>query len=365
MQLASVNRYFFISETNQMRYNLEMKKQAIIPLFIPHMGCPHDCVFCNQNTITASDAHMDSTEIKKIMDARLKSLAPIGLELIEAAFYGGSFTGLPIETQQELLAAVIPYKKEGRIQKIRLSTRPDYITTEILDMLRLYSVDIIELGAQSFDNDVLTLSSRGHNVAQTVNACEQILKHKFSLGVQLMVGLPGDTYEKSVHSATMAVEMKPDFVRIYPTVILRGSALAGLYQEGSFLPFTQEETIETVISMVKIFDEHHIPVIRIGLKSTNNISASTDLSGNYHPAFRQLVESRMAYEDISKQLKKSNFVSGNIMISTHPRSFSNMIGQNAENKKMFRAEYPQLYINYKSDSTVPEKTYVITTKNVK
>ena len=337
-----------------------MKKQAIIPVFIPHMGCPHDCVFCNQNTITASDAHIDSNRIRGIMDARLQDITPLGLDLIEAAFYGGSFTGLPIATQQELLASVIPYKKTGQIQKIRLSTRPDYISTEILDMLRLYSVDIIELGAQSFDNQVLSLSARGHDAAQTIAACELILEGKFSLGIQLMVGLPGDTIEKSLHSARMAVKMKPDFVRIYPTVVLSGSALADMYRQGVYQPFTLEEAVQAVKGMVRIFDENQIPVIRIGLKSTDNISTTTDLSGHYHPAFRQLVEGSMAFDEISTELQKSNFRQGTVLLSAHPKSFSNMIGQKGENKKRLNAMYPNLCFKYKSDPGLPEKKYTIT-----
>ena len=336
-----------------------MKKHAIIPLFIPHMGCPHDCVFCNQNTITASDEKMDSVKVREVMESKLQNLEPLGLETIEAAFYGGSFTGLPIEFQQELLGAVLPYKQSGRIQKIRLSTRPDYINTQILDLLRLYSVDIIELGVQSFDDKVLSLSNRGHTVEQTLDACRLVKEKGFALGIQLMIGLPGDSRETAQKTALKTISLKPDFIRIYPTVILKGSQLAEMFSHGLYNPLTTEEAVDIAKDMVREFDQTNIPIIRLGLKSTDNICTSADLAGAYHPAFRQLVEGSLAFDDLAEQLKASNVQEGLVQLSANPKSFSNLIGQNGVNKNHFNELYPRVRFFYKPDATLPERKYNI------
>lgn len=334
-----------------------MKKHAIIPLFIPHMGCPHDCVFCNQNAITASDSQMSPLEVHDLMETRLLSLEPLGLSTLEAAFYGGSFTGLPLKIQRDLLEAVHPYKQSGRIQKIRLSTRPDYINTEILGLLRSYSVDVIELGVQSFDEEVLSLSTRGHTVAQTLDACRMIREEGFSLGIQLMIGLPGDSKEKAIYSANRSVEMRPDCVRIYPTVVLEGSQLADMFREGVYTPLTTAEAVDTAKEMVRIFDDASIPVIRLGLKSTDNICTAMDLAGFYHPAFRQLVEGALAYDDLAAQILEVNTREGSLLLTAHPKSFSNLIGHKGLNKKRFAELYPQIRFVYKSDPSLPERKY--------
>jgi histone acetyltransferase (RNA polymerase elongator complex component) len=335
-----------------------MKKQAIIPLFIPHLGCPHDCVFCNQNTITASNNPVGPEEVREIMDSRLKDLEPLALESLEAAFYGGSFTALPPQDQRDLLAVVSPYKIAGRIQKIRLSTRPDYINDSILELLRHYGVDIIELGAQSFDEEVLQLSARGHTVQQTKEACQLLRRNQFSLGIQLMIGLPGDSKEKSLLSAKAAVALEPDFVRIYPTIVLAGSKLADMYLEGAYSPFSISETVNIAKDMVRIFQEAKIPVIRIGLKSTDNISKDADLSGQYHPAFRQLVEGSLALEDVLQQLGNMQIQSGAIILSANPKSFSNIVGHKATNKIRLQELYPHVRFQFRPDSSIPIGHYL-------
>lgn len=336
-----------------------MKKHAIIPLFIPHMGCPHDCVFCNQNTITASDSIMDSARVVQLMETRLTDLEKLDLETVEAAFFGGSFTGLPLELQMELLETVLPYKQLGRIQKIRLSTRPDYINREVLKMLRSYSVDIIELGVQSFDNQVLSLSNRGHNAEQTFDACKLVKECGFTLGIQLMVGLPGDSKETAIQSAQIAVEIRPDFVRIYPTVVLEGSQLAEMFRHGKYVPLQTAEAVEIAKEMVRIFDLENIPVIRLGLKSTDNICTAKDLAGAYHPAFRQLVEGALAFDDVEAQLRIIDPHNKSVVLTTNPKSFSNLIGHNGINKRRFAEQYPKTRFIYKPDNSLPERKYFI------
>jgi len=337
-----------------------MKKQAIIPLFITHMGCPHACVFCNQNAITASDTQMDSLQVREMMESKLSNLEPLGLDTLEAAFYGGSFTGLSFALQRELLGVVLPYKLSGRIQKIRLSTRPDYISTEVLELLRSYQVDIIELGVQSFDDLVLSLSNRGHTAEQTINACRLVKEYGFSLGIQLMIGLPGDSEEAAQKSALKAVEMRPDFVRIYPTVVLKDSQLADMFYHGRYIPLTTKEAVDVAKEMVRIFDQANIPIIRLGLKSTDNICTDSDLAGAYHPAFRQLVEGELAFDDLVAQLRAINLREGLVQFSAHPKSFSNLVGQKGINKRRFVELYPKIRFVYKSDCTLPERKYFLT-----
>ena len=181
------------------------KKHAIIPVFIPHRGCPNDCVFCNQKAITARQADVTPDDVKNIIETYLPTLSGRGLEEIELAFFGGSFTGIPLEDQSAFLQVAKEYKDRGLIDKIHMSTRPDYITREILDNLKKYDADIIELGVQSFAPDVLEASNRGHKVEDVYEACELIKKYGFDLGIQLMIGLPGDSPEKCIFSAQEAV----------------------------------------------------------------------------------------------------------------------------------------------------------------
>lgn len=336
-----------------------MKKHAIIPIFIPHMGCPQNCVFCNQKTITASDGPINSEEVCKVVESRLQSLEALGLVTIEIAFFGGSFTGLPLDIQRDLLGAVLPYKHSGRVQKIRLSTRPDYINAMILEFLHSYEVDIIELGVQSFDDQVLSNSTRGHTVEQTIEACRLIKESGFSLGIQLMIGLPGDSKEIALTSAAVAATLKPDFVRIYPTIVLAGSLLADLFQSGKYKPLKTHEAVEIAKEMVRIFDRECIPVIRIGLKSTDNICTAADLAKSYHPAFRQLVEGELAFEEIQAQLRSMHLDSDSVTLMANPKSISNLVGHKGINKRRFAEEYPQIHFIYKTDATLPDRKYSI------
>jgi histone acetyltransferase (RNA polymerase elongator complex component) len=293
------------------------------------------------------------------MDARLADLESHGIVHLEAAFYGGSFTGLPFELQRRYLGQILPYKETGRIKKIRLSTRPDYINENVISLLQEYSVDIVELGVQSFNEDVLLQSSRGHTAQQTLDACRLLRRHGFQLGIQLMIGLPGDSKESAIRSAENAVEIRPDFVRIYPVSVLDGSQLAEMYKNGLYSPPTTDEAVDIAKEMVRIFNRNKIQVIRIGLKSTDNINASTDLSGCYHPSFRQLVESALAYEDMAAQLGASAIVKGQVAFSANSKSFSNLIGYKAANKKRLAEEYPQVFFVYKVDDTLADHIYAM------
>lgn len=333
-----------------------MKKHAIIPIFIPHEGCPNDCVFCNQKIITARSKPVTAGDVKNIIETYLPTLQNRGLEVIEVAFFGGSFTGIPIEKQSEYLKIAYEYKEKGLIDKIHLSTRPDYISNEILDNLKKYKVDVIELGVQSFDQDVLNLSKRGHTVEDVYLACDLIKKFDFTLGIQLMIGLPGDTFEKSIESAKKAALIKPKLARLYPTVILENTELAKMYKDGRYPGLTEDEAVKTCAEMYKILYDADINIMRVGLKSTDLVTNNSDLGGNYHPAFRQLVEGEIAKDAIEKELLKIS--NNNISFASNSKSFSNMIGHKGVNKKYFESKYPDIHINFIIDNDIKPGLYI-------
>lgn len=337
-----------------------MKKHAIIPIFIPHKGCPHDCVFCNQRAITARTADVTPEDVRRIAEQYLSTLEGRGLDETEISFFGGSFTGIPLEEQSAFLAVAKELKDAGRVDKIHLSTRPDYINEEILDNLKAYGADVIELGVQSFDEKVLLLSGRGHGRKEIFDACELIKSYGcFTLGIQLMIGLPGDSYESCIASAKEAAAIGPEIARLYPTVIISDTELCSMYRSGEFVPFSHEEMLRTTTDMYRILTGAGINVIRVGLKSTALISDAEGSSvvGEYHPAFRQLVEGRIAREEIEERLREIDKAAGGlrteIVIKAGPDRFSAVIGHKAENKRYFRERFPELMIKYIEDPDIP------------
>lgn len=337
-----------------------MKTHAIIPIFIPHKGCPNDCVFCNQKAITARGADVSPEDTRNIIETYLPTLEGRGLETIEIAFFGGSFTGIPMEEQSAFLAVAKEYKDAGRIHKIHMSTRPDYITPEILDNLKYYSADVIELGVQSFDPEVLAASNRGHTVSDVYKACELIRSYGFELGIQLMIGLPSDNIQKCLESARQAVSMKPSVARLYPTIVLNDTELFEMYTRGEYTPLSSEKALEITKEMYKILDDAGINIIRVGLKSTDLITEGGEICGNtYHPAFRQLVEGEIAKEQLDAQLLQMLDGHQNFEFRCNGVSFSNMIGNSRCNKIYFEEKYPQLKIRFKTDSTIEAGRYVV------
>lgn len=356
-----------------------MKTHAIIPIFIPHIGCPNDCVFCNQRTITAKLNPPQKTEIVDKIESHLATISNRGIETIEVAFFGGSFTGIPLAQQIEYLSIAKKYKDEGIIHKIHLSTRPDYIDDSILTNLKEYGVDIIELGVQSFDEEVLRLSGRGHHAQEVYTSSALIKEYGFELGLQLMVGLPGDTYEKSIYSAREAVKIGPSIARLYPTIIIQDTELYSMYQSGNYHPLTTAEAVKTTKDMYVMLKNAGINVIRVGLKSTDHINESGQvIGGTYHPAFRQLVESEIAKEQLEDQLQAYiisrpslqsqstsdtpfpiNPSNGKITFSSNGRSFSNMVGNSKSNRLYFEMKYPKLRFAFQVDSSLKDDAYVM------
>lgn len=336
-----------------------MKTHAIIPIFIPHMGCPNDCVFCNQKKITARSNPPSREDMVNRIEQYLSTITGRGIETVEIAFYGGSFTGIPMELQQEYLAVAKLYKDKGLVHRIHLSTRPDYINEKILTNLKSYGADIIELGVQSFDEEVLRLSNRGHRREAVYSASRMIQDYGFELGLQLMIGLPGDTYEKSIHSAMEAVKIGPSIARLYPAVIIRDTELYEMYLRGEYLPHSQEETIRITKDMYLLLTDAGINVIRIGLKSTDLIKEHGEIAGGYHPAFRQLVESEIAKDQMEAQLQTLLPHAAKITFCSSSTSFSNMIGNRKSNRIYFEKKYPHVRFTFHVDSSLPNNIYLL------
>ncbi|MDO4485712.1 MAG: radical SAM protein [Bacillota bacterium] len=340
-----------------------MKTHAIIPVFIPHKGCPNDCVFCNQKAITARSDDVTPEDVKRTIETYLPTLRNRGLKTIEIAFFGGSFTGIPMDEQSAFLEVAAEYKRAGLIDKIHMSTRPDYIDESILDNLLKYDADIIELGVQSFDPEVLAASNRGHTVEDVYRACRLIKEYGFELGIQLMIGLPGDSMQKCIFSAREAVRLAPSIARLYPTIVLNDTELYNMYKNGSYEPLTTDRAVEITKEMYKILDDAGINIIRVGLKSTDLITEGGEIQGHtYHPAFRQLVEGQIAREQLEEQLviqlqKDPDCCS--FTFASSGNSFSNMIGNAKRNRLYFEKKYPQLKIRYKTDSTLEDGYYTV------
>lgn len=351
-----------------------MKKHAIIPIFIPHKGCPNDCVFCNQRKITARGADVTKDDIHKTVETYMSTLSSMNLDTIELSFFGGSFTGIPLKEQKEYLSVAKEYKDTGVIHKIHLSTRPDYINVEILDNLKAYDVDVIELGVQSFAEPVLKASGRGHNSKCVYEACKLIKDYGFSLGIQLMIGLPEDTLEYDIFSAEEAVSLKPDIARLYPTVVIKDTALWDMMESGSYVPMEEDDAVLRTAAMYKILTDAGVNVIRVGLKSSDIISDEGNTAGTFHPAFRQLVEGFLAKESLEKQLnimypnirdmfdKRYNICPTAAFVS-NAKCYNNMFGHKGKNRQYFGNQYPRLNIRYMKDTdaglTLADNEYLV------
>lgn len=318
------------------------KDYFIIPIFVPHLGCPHDCVFCNQRRITGLSTNITPADVETIIDEHLATF-PEGEIQIEVAFYGGSFTGIDKNIQRELLSVPLKYKDKNIIHGIRLSTRPDYIDKDILDLLKEYKVDTIELGVQSLVDEVLNKSGRGHDSQQVYRASQLIKNYGLNLGLQMMIGLVGDSRDKSIYTAKEFVKLDPYCVRIYPTLVIKDTYLEKLYKEKVYKPLSLNEAVDITTDLLMIFEYYNIHVIRVGLQPTDNIALGKDvLDGPFHPSFRQLVESNIYriilddYMDTHKEV----LVKENVMkIESNKKEISNIAGQNSGNKEYLIHKY--------------------------
>lgn len=315
-----------------------IKKEYIIPIFIPFLGCPHDCAFCNQVKITN---YKDTMEPNKVIREIEKNLAyfPKNDNIKEIAFFGGSFTGLDKDVMIGYLEIAREYKEKGIIDRIRLSTRPDYINNSILDILKEYKVDIIELGIQSLCQDVLDYNERGHSVIESYEASKLIKEYGFILGHQIMPGLYKDSFDKTIDTVIKSIKIGPDIVRIYPTLVIKDTKLAMLYEMGIYKPLSLREAIEVSAEAAILYKYANINIIRIGLQTTENINEGEDvIAGPFHPAMRQLVESEI-YKKYLEELIRVFDLKNEITIYTNNRNISLIAGNNKSNKDYFYENY--------------------------
>ena len=333
-----------------------MKKEYIIPVFVPHLGCPNDCIFCNQKSISGQKKDITKEEVKKIIDDFLKNTNTEDKK--EIAFFGGSFTGIDVKKQEELLQVAYEYIKEGTVDSIRISTRPDYINKEILKRLKKYKVKTIELGVQSSNDYILKRSNRGHTFEEVIKAAKMIRFYGFKLGFQMMVGLPESTRIDEINTAKALIKLKPKLIRIYPVLVIKGTQLEKEFKSGKYQPLSVVQAVETCKELVKMFVKKKIAVIRIGLQNTSEITNPEDensevVAGPFHPAFRQLVEGSLWYDSIVEKIKKLNVKVKKVEVIVNPEDVNNVIGHKKENVLKLKDVY-EVDLVVKQDESIKQ-----------
>ena len=328
-------------------------RASIIPIFVPHLGCAHACVFCNQRSISGQREGVGAEDVKKAIETAAAFL-PKG-EKRQLAFYGGSFTAIPAEEQEALLAAAQPYLVRGELDSIRLSTRPDAIDAAVLARLARYGVETVELGAQSMDEEVLRLSGRGHTAEDVERAARLVKEAGFGLILQMMTGLPGDTPEKDLETARRLIICKPDGVRIYPTVIVRGTALYEQWRAGLYREHTVEDAVAICARLLELFEQAGIDVLRVGLNPTEELSGGEAAAGAYHPALGELVRARVLRNRAEMRLS-GVAPRSRVTLVVGPGRRSQMIGQHRQNLDWLRARFDLGEIRVREDLQAEEKS---------
>ena len=312
-------------------YSVKKKKHITIPVFIPELACPHQCVFCNQEKITGKKLYPDAKLVDEIVNKYSSTIVPD--DEVELAFFGGNFTGIDIDEQVKFLSAANKYVKSGLLQGLRVSTRPDYISDEILDLLEKYNVKTIELGAQSMSDHVLNKAGRGHKVQDTIIAAEKIKKRGISLGLQMMIGLPGDTRETSIETTERIIELGADNTRIYPTLVIRDTYLEKLYQQGKYTPLTLEEAVSRTKEIYLMFEKAGVFVLRTGLHPSEGFTSGEELvAGPFFMNFKELVMTDIWNDIFTKYFTKSD-KKQDIKLYVNPAEFNFSVGYESKNKK--------------------------------
>ena len=345
-----------------------MKKEYIIPIFVPHLGCKYACVFCNQTKITGEKTQVKAKDVEEIIEKYLKNFKDKENK-VEVAFFGGSFTAIEEEKQNELLEAVQKYIKEGKVESIRISTRPDYIDKTILKRLKKYKVKTIELGVQSANNYVLSRAKRGHTFEDVKKASKLIRRNHFILGHQMMIGLPESTALDEINTAKALIKIKQKIVRIYPVLVIKQTELEEEYKKHEYEPLSVVQAVERSKDVAALFNKHKVKIIRIGLQNTDEITDpkkknSEVVAGPYHPAFRQLVEGALWYDAVLSRIKKFNTKVRLVELRANPEDVNNIIGHKKENMLKLKNDY-EVEVIIKPDFSIKqgkfelkiEKTY--------
>jgi histone acetyltransferase (RNA polymerase elongator complex component) len=335
------------------------EKPFIVPIFIPHQGCGHQCIFCNQSAITGRTAKWPSlnklrSDAKKYIGYNKHQKPSL------MAFYGGNFLGLSEEKINHLLQLADEFIHKGDIQGIRFSTRPDTISEPVLKQLENFSVREIELGVQSMDDRVLNTCRRGHSASDTQNAVRLLKKNQYKVGLQMMIGLPGQSAESAFETAERIAELSPDFVRIYPTVVLNRSALARWFQERKYQPLLLKEAVFQTKNIYLLFKNHGIPVIRMGLQSSQDLDdKKIVLAGPYHPAFGHLVFSEIFMDTICAFYQKNPPAKRKAEIIANPKCISRVRGMNNENIRMLKTKFSFDQISVSPDPALSQQVLFI------
>jgi histone acetyltransferase (RNA polymerase elongator complex component) len=329
-------------------------KPLIIPIFIPHAGCPHRCIFCDQEGITAQSAGaIDGEHVRGVLDRAVHSTTYDSGRNPEVAFYGGTFTGLPVERMKRLLEAVRPYIEDGLIRSIRVSTRPDSIDEERLGILKAFHVTTVELGVQSMDDRVLTMARRGHSAADVTGAVRLLKRSGFKAGVQLMPGLPGDSRETFRATIEEVISLSPDMVRLYPALVIAGTGLARMVEAGTYRPLTLEAAIDRCVDGTIRLEANGIPVIRIGLMSSPSLLEPGRIAaGPWHPAFGFLVRSAIHHRAIEPDLPAPGTV-GEIRIVAPGLEIPLVRGHRNQGIRVIEEKTGATVIGIAADETVP------------
>ena len=334
----------------------------IIPVFIPHLGCPHQCAFCDQRTITQVTGGVTPETARLEIESWLKRGPGGGHEL---AFYGGSFTALDTGLQDTFLEMTVPFRQRGDLQSLRISTRPDAIDRRRLARLKAYGVGRIELGAQSFDDRVLSLCQRGHQVEDIERAAGQIHAAGIALGLQLMLGLPGDSPETDQEGIKRAFQLKATTLRLYPTLVLKGTALADMMAAGRYRPLSLETAVTRTAHMLDAVDvgngrdgHERMAVIRVGLQDNEGLRGSENvLAGPHHPAFRSLVDTQRFRERLDRDPERFRWHDKTLEVKVHPKEISSFAGYKKSNLVHLRKVYGAASIRLRGDSALAAMTY--------
>ena len=346
-----------------------MKKQYIIPIFVPHLGCPNECTFCNQRKISGQQKNVTEQDVRDTIEYYL-NIFKSKKAYKEVAFFGGSFTGIDIDIQERLLSTAYEYIKSKKIDGIRISTRPDYIDKETLKRLKKYKVKTIELGVQSTNNYILKKTKRGHTYEDVKNASKLIRKYGFTLGHQMMVGLPESTRLDELNTAKDLAKLKPKIVRIYPVLVIKDTELEQEFLNGEYEPLTINQTVEICKELCQFFEKKKIKVIRIGLQSTDTIispdkKGSEVVAGPYHENLRQIIDSSFYYDNLKQKLKKIDSRVKEIRITVNPTIINDVIGYKRENIKKIKEIYNLDVKVMQNNRLNPKKIKVKITKKFK
>lgn len=298
-------------------------RHANISVFVPHLGCPNMCSFCNQRYIAGDTAAPTEKDVEDAVLAAQKSKS-YNPAVTEIAFFGGSFTAIKRDYMISLLKEAYKFVEKKQVKGIRISTRPDAIDSEILSILKAYGVTAIELGAQSMDDNVLAANNRGHTAADIKKSALLIKQSGFELGLQMMTGLYKSDDETDIYSANQIAALHPDTVRIYPTITLADTELCRKYENGEYVPQSVDAAAELCVKLLEIFKQADITVIRTGL---HTIDLSRYVAGPWHPAFKEICDSKVFLKRIQSEVTQS----GNYEISVNPKDVSAVVGQKREN----------------------------------